>query len=56
VGLLDRKVVVEGNHVPCKAVTERDEALYAEEIYVHFRDGRCVCLVKLVDAGMRRDG
>ena len=47
---MDCEAVVEGNCVPCEAVAERDEALYAEEIYVRFGDRRRVCLVELVDA------
>jgi hypothetical protein len=46
-----------GEHIPCGAVAEREEALDAEEVCVRFklRDGRRVRLIELVDA-VRRNG
>ena len=56
-GVLDCEGVVEGNHVPCRAIAEREEALYAEEVYASGSgmDGWRVRLVKLVDV-VRRNG
>lgn len=54
-GILDCEGVVEGNHVSCEAVAERGEALEGEDVYARVRDGRCVCLVELVNVVRRNE-
>ena len=51
---MDRESVVQGKNIACNAVGERDEALYAKEIYVCLRDGRRICLVELIDANGKK--
>ena len=45
--------VVEGNHISCEAVAERDEVLDIEEVYESFADRWRACLVKLVNVVRR---